>query len=189
MSSRIASALVVCALSVLGHAQEDPAHAQLRGLRDGLVTCMNKGDIEGQLAYMHPNVVVTWHNAEVSRGRNGVRTYLQRILQGPNKMVESFGAEVTVDELSTLYGGTTAIAYGSAKEHFVMVGNKTFDFTGRWSATMVKEDGKWLVASLHASDNIFDNPLLNLAKRAWWWIGGGALLAGLLAGWLVGRRR
>jgi hypothetical protein len=54
---------------------------------------------------------------------------------------------------------------------------------------MVKEDGKWLVASLHASDNIFDNPLLNLAKKAWWWIGGGALLVGALMGWLIGRRR
>ena len=97
--------------------------------------------------------------------------------------------EVTVDELSILHGENAAIAFGSAKEHFTLVGNKQFDFTGRWTATMVKEDGKWLVASLHASDNIFDNPLLNMAKKAWWWVGGGALVIGALVGWMIGRRR
>lgn len=189
MKFKFTTALLFCVLSVGAFAQEDPAHAELRTLRDGIVANMNKSEIEGQLTYLHPNVVVTWHNAEVSRGRTGVRDYLQRMLQGPNKVVEKFGVEVTVDELSILYGGDTAIAFGSANEHFTMAGNKQFELTGRWTAMMVKEDGKWLVASLHTSDNVFDNPLLNLAKKAWWWIGGGALLLGLLLGWLIGRRR
>ncbi|HJV48085.1 MAG TPA: nuclear transport factor 2 family protein [Geothrix sp.] len=189
MSARLATTLLACLLTFTAGAQEDPAHAQLRALKDGVVASMNQGDIEGQLAYLHPNVVVTWHNAEVSRGRAGVRNYLQKMLQGPNQVVEKFGVEVKVDELSILYGGDTAIAFGSAQEHFTMAGHKHFDLTGRWTATMVKEDGKWLVASLHASDNIFDNPLLNLAKKAWWWAAGGGLLLGGLAGWLIGRRR
>jgi hypothetical protein len=44
------------------------------------------------------------------------------------------------------------------------------------------------VANLHTSDNIFDNPLLNAAKSALWWVGGGVLFVGLLVGWLLGRR-
>jgi len=189
MKFKLATAFLLCALTVGANAQENPAHNQLRALRDGMVAGMNSGDIEAQLTYLHPNVVVTWHNAEVSRGRVGVRNYLQKMLQGPNKVVEKFGVEVTVDELSILHGENAAIAFGSAKEHFTLVGNKQFDFTGRWTATMVKEDGKWLVASLHASDNIFDNPLLNMAKKAWWWVGGGALVIGALVGWMIGRRR
>jgi ketosteroid isomerase-like protein len=170
------------------HAEEDPAHNELRAVRDGLLKAANAGDIEGQLAYLHPNVVVTWHNAEVSRGHAGVRSYLDRLLHGPSKMVEKFGAEVNVDELSILYGGDTAIAFGTAQEHFTLAGGHALDLSGRWSATLVKEGGKWLVASLHTSDNIFDNPLLNAAKRALWWAGGAGLLAGLLGGWLFGRR-
>jgi hypothetical protein len=95
---------------------------------------------------------------------------------------------VKVDELSILYGGDTAIAFGSAQEHFTLVGGKQFDFTGRWSATLVKDGGKWLVANLHTSDNIFDNPLLSAATKALWWAGSGALLVGALGGWFVGRR-
>ena len=188
MKMKLAAAALVCAFAAVVHAQEDPAHNELRAVRDGLLAGMNSGDIDAQLAFLHPNVVVTWHNAEVSRGRDGVRKYLDRMLHGSSKVVEKFGADVTVDELSILYGGDTAIAYGSAQEHFKLTNGHSFDFTGRWSATLVKDGGKWLVANLHTSDNIFDNPLLNRLKAALGWVAAGALIVGALAGWLFGRR-
>lgn len=126
---------------------------------------MNKGDVESELTYFHPNAVITWHNAEVSRGRDGIRSYLNRMLQGPNKVVESYKADVNVDELTILYGGNTGISFGSAVEHFKLANGKNFDLPARWSATLVKEGDKWLIANLHASDNLFDNPLLDLTKR------------------------
>src|SRR5438445_5189369 len=79
-------------------AKEDPAHQELRQLRDGLLTAMNKGDFEGTLAFLHTNVVITWHNAEVSRGHEGVRAYYNKVMTGPNKIVESFNCSVNVDE-------------------------------------------------------------------------------------------
>lgn len=188
MKNKLIAVALGCAFAFIANAQEDPAHNELRALRDGLLAGMNSGDIEAQLAFLHPNVVVTWHNAEVSRGRDGVRAYLNRMLHGPSKVVEKFGADVTVDELSILHGGDTAIAFGSAQEHFTLTGGRSFDLTGRWSATMVREGGKWLVANLHTSDNIFDNPLLNRVKTALPWVGGVALVVGALGGWLLGRR-
>jgi len=150
---------------------------------------MRKGDIERELTFFHPNAVVTWHNAEVSRGRDGIRKYLTRMLQGPNKAVDSFNAEVNVDELTILYGGDTGVAFGSAVEHFKMASGRNFDLPARWSATMVKEDGRWLIANLHASDNLFDNPLLDSAKRTIGWTGAIGLAVGLAIGLLIGRRR
>jgi hypothetical protein len=170
-------------------APEDPAHNELRAVRDGLLDAMAKGDIDRQLTYLHPNVVVTWHNAEVSRRREGVRTYLDRMLQGPNKVVASYSAEVTADELSILYGGVTAISWGSAVEHFKLASGLNFDLPARWSATLVKEDGKWLIANLHASDDLFDNPMLNAAKRTAYWAGGACLAVGLIVGMFVSRKR
>src|SRR5262245_21434348 len=69
------------------NAGEDPAHQELRQLRDGLLAAMNKGDIDTALTYLHTNVVITWHNAEVSRGHEGVRAYNSRVMTGPNKIV------------------------------------------------------------------------------------------------------
>jgi ketosteroid isomerase-like protein len=170
-------------------ASDEATHDELRALRDGLLDAMSKGDIERELSYFHPNAAVTWHNAEVSRGRDGIRKYLDRMLNGPDKAVESFKADVEVDELTILYGGDTGISFGSAVEHFKMTSGRTFDLPARWSATLVKDGDKWLIASLHASDNLFDNPLLNMARRAAWWAGGIALLVGLGLGFVLGRRR
>jgi ketosteroid isomerase-like protein len=168
---------------------EEAVHNELRAFRDGLLDAMSKGDIERELTYFHPNVAITWHNAEVSRGRDGVRAYLNRMLTGPDKAVASYKADVEVDELTILYGGDTGISFGSAVEHFTMTSGKTFDLPARWSATLVKEGDRWLIASLHASDNLFNNPLLDMAKRAAWWAGGLSLVLGLAAGFFLGRRR
>jgi ketosteroid isomerase-like protein len=171
-------------------AKDEAVHNELRALRDGLIDAMNKGDIDRELSYMHSNVVVTWHNAEVSRGRDGVRSYLTRMLTGPNKIVTSYSATVNVDELTILYGGgTVGISFGSAVEHFKLNDGKTIDLPARWSATLVKEGDKWLVASLHASDNLFDNPVLAMTKSTAYWAGGGGLLLGLIVGSFLSRRR
>jgi ketosteroid isomerase-like protein len=168
---------------------DEAVHNELRAVRDGLVDAMNKGDIERELTYLAPNVVVTWHNAEVSRGREGVRAYLNRILTGPNKFISAYSANVEVDELTILYGGDTGISFGSAVEHFTLANGTALELPSRWSATLVKMGDKWLVASLHGSDNLFDNPMLTMAKRTAYWAGGICLVVGLLIGMLVGKSR
>jgi ketosteroid isomerase-like protein len=170
-------------------ATEDPAHHELRALRDGLLDAIKKGDIERELTYLHPNVVVTWQNAEVSRGRDGVRAYLNRMLNGPTKIVSDYQLDLNVDELTILYGGDTGISFGGSREHIGLATGTNIDYPARWSATLVKEDGKWLVASLHASTNLFENPFLATTKRLMYIGCAVALVVGLLVGWLVGRRR
>ena len=169
-------------------ATEDPAHQELRTLRDGLLAAMNKSDIEASLAFLHTNCVVTWHNAEVSRGHEGVRAYHNRIMTGPGKIVESLHCNVTVDELTLFFGGDTGICFGSSDEHFKLANGRELNVKGRWSATLIKEEGCWLVANLHASTNLFDNVLLNLAKKVVWLAAIGSLIVGCFLGWLVGRR-
>lgn len=168
---------------------EDPAHNELRAVRDELLDAINKGDIERQLTYLQTNVVMTALNTEVSRGREGVRAYFNKMTTGPKRVVESFSAEVNVDELTILYGGDTGIAFGSAVQHYKLTNGVKLDAKTRWTATFVKEDGRWLIASLHASANLFDNPLLTMTKRTAYWAGGGGLVAGLLIGILLARKR
>ena len=168
-------------------------HAELRALRDGLIKATNDANLDALLELLHPNVVITWQNAEVSRGRNGVREYLTRMMGGPNKVVRRFQTAPTVDELTILYGGDTGIAFGTSKDRFELSDGMNFDLTGRWSATMVKEGGRWMIASFHASANLFDNPILNLAARSTMWSGVGGLVIGaliaLVALALIRRRR
>lgn len=167
---------------------EDPAHQELRQLRDRLLTAMNKGDLEGIVAVLHTNVVITWHNAEVSRGHAGVRAYYNRIMSGPGKLVDSFTCELKVDELALLYPGNTCISFGSTDERFKLTGGKSLNVQGRWTGTLIKENGQWLVTSLHASTNLFDNVLLSMAKKVIWVAAAVCLAGGALLGWFIGRR-
>jgi ketosteroid isomerase-like protein len=121
-------------------------------------------------------------------GHDGVRAYHNRVMTGPNKIVESFHCSLTVDELTLLYGADTGVCFGSSEEQFKLANGKRLNLKGRWSATLVKDDGRWLVANLHASTNLFDNVLLTVAKKAVWWAGIISLGLGLIVGVVVGRR-
>src|SRR5262245_46224871 len=126
----------VMALSIgagaAGQPVEDPAHAELRVLRDGLVDAVNKKDVEALLRHLHPDVVVTWQNAEVSRKHAGVRAYLARMLDGPDRIVEEFTTNPAVDDLTILYGGDTGISFGSSRDHFRLRGGQSLDLNSRW---------------------------------------------------------
>ena len=172
-----------------GQPVEDPAHAELRALRDALVDAVNKKDVEALLRHLHPDVVVTWQNAEVSRKHAGVRAYLARMLDGPDRIVDSFTTNPSVDELTIVHGGDAGIAFGGSQDHFALRGGQSFDLNSRWSATVVRQDGRWLIAAFHASVNMFDNPLLSGAQRLALGGAAGALILGLVAGYVVARRR
>lgn len=163
-------------------------HNALRALRARALDAANKRDIDGVLATMHPNVVVTWQNAEVSHGRAAVRAYLARMLEGPNAIVKSYHADFAVDDLTQLYGPNTGIAWGSSTETYDLGRGENFILHGRWTATIINENGQWLLASLHTSTNLFDNPLLRSTKKLLWIAAIIAAIVGLLIGWLIARR-
>lgn len=170
-------------------AQEDPAHQELRATRDGILTAMRARDLDALLGYLHPDVVVTWQNAEVSRGPAGFAEYYKRMMSGPESIVAALEMDTKVDELSILHGDDTAIAFGSSADRFELRSGLEFALNSRWSATLVKKDGRWLVASLHASTDLFDNALLDRAKSMLVYGSGVALALGLGVGFFVGRRR
>ncbi len=55
---------------------EDPAHQELRAIKDAMVTAFNHKDVESFMKHVHPNVVVTWQNAEVARHPDGIKAFL-----------------------------------------------------------------------------------------------------------------
>ena len=201
MKCRIAAVVLTLSLGGLLSAQEpkpappeDPVHNELRAMRDAAIEAFNKGDIDRLLTFVHKNAVLTWQNAEVSRGHQGVREYYQKMMTGPNKKVESVKAAASVDELTTLYGPNTGVAFGSVNEDFKLTNGMDFHLPNRWTAHVVKEDGRWQISALHVSADLFDNPVQSLVvKKTAQLTGGVAGLAGLLVGVLgtviVGRNR
>ena len=191
---RLIAVLGFLCIPVLVHAQQrqivgdEATHKELRQLRDDLLAAINKSDLDGMLKQLHNNIVFTAMNGEVCRGHEGVRAYFNRMMTGPNRVVDSMNVNLNVDELTALYGGPTGVAFGTSLDRYKLTSGLQFDVPTRWSATLVKEDGRWLIVSIQSAANLFDNPLLNKAKTATYWAAGTAGIAALLLGFWLGRR-
>jgi ketosteroid isomerase-like protein len=164
---------------------EDPAHNELRELRTRIIDAIAGGDVDPVLPYVHTNVVITWQNNEVCRGHEGLRNFFETM---GREAFREYKLPPTPDELTILHGDDTGVSFGRTVAQYRLLG-KDLELESRWTATLVREDDRWLLAGYHISMNVLDNPLLNAAKNTVYLAGGGALVVGLIAGILLGRRR
>jgi len=168
-------------------------HNELRKMRDDMLAAIARSDFEAILPYLHPNVVFTPMNGEVSRGPQAIRAYFDKMLKGPDAIVKSIRLGVEVDRLADFYGDT-ALAFGSSNDQYALSNGMDFQVQTRWTASLVRENGRWLITAFHSSANAFDNPILEKARQLamlqWGGIGTAAgALIGALVGRAVGRRR
>jgi ketosteroid isomerase-like protein len=183
--------LAACGWLVLGtaggnvNAAEDPAHEELRVLRTTMIEAITGGKFEEVLRNVHPNVVVTWQNNEVCRGHAGLSEFFNRM---GKETFKGYKVPPTPDELTVFYGGDTGVSFGQTIAEYKLLG-KEFELKSRWTATLVKEEGRWLLAGYHVSMNVLDNPLLNAAKNGLYMAAGAALIGGLIVGLLLGKRK
>ena len=151
---------------------------------------INAADVDRMVTQMHPAATVTWLNAEVSRGHEEIKAYYNKMVKGPERILDKYTTAALVAAPARFFGnGTVAVADGTTEDDFYPVSRGHFHLSSRWTSTSAKIDGQWKVVSLHLSSNVFTNELIAEAKRAAIYTGVGGALAGLLIGWLIGRRR
>lgn len=185
-------------------AQElDPAveatHDEIRALKSGVEEAFNligssgaDGDIEPLLQFVHDDVVLVAMNGETVVGKQGIRDYFQTKMAGPEPTVASIHHTFNVAALTTLYGDDTGVAYGDSPGQYELTNGMSFDVNTYWTATMVREDGQWLIASFQFAPSIFENPLaeeaFGMVKRVGIIAGIVGLILGFLLARLFGRR-
>jgi len=156
-------------------------HTELRAFKDSLVKAVKEGDLPGQLEHVTPNVVVTWQNGQVVKGKDELKKFYEENA-AKSQVFQGYVKEPEPTDLTVLYGGDAGISYGTSVGKYKVMG-MSFELKNHWTATLTKEDGKWRIASYHVSNNVLDNPLLTTL----YWALGGALVIGLLLGFLIGR--
>lgn len=206
MHNKSLSALVTLALTVTicvtGQAANMPVtdeatqagveatHEQIRQLRDAMIKAINDNNVDALAELVHKDVVLTAQDGEklaTIRSREGVRDYVTRLLTGPDAGVKQITIKPTVDELTILHGDDTGVAYGHSTDHYVLADDSEFDLPTRWSATIVKDDDTWQIASLHVSSNLFDNPVLDAISKYAMLAAICTGLLGLVVGFVIAR--
>lgn len=163
-------------------------HQELRKLKQDMQDGLNSLDIDKKLALITEDAVFTTMNGDRSVGRDAIRQYFDKMLKGPNAAVKKVKVNFEVDELSHLYGDNVAVAFGKSRDEYLLNDGTEFAVEPKWSATMIRQNDKWLIANFHYSTNMFDNPVLT-AQRKMFLLG--SILIGLisaLVGFFIGKK-
>jgi len=167
----------------------DPRESDRQLMRSILVDIeksLNNKDFNLILKHLNPDAVVTYYNAEVTRNHAEAEEYFQRMIVDTNAVVKEFNTVASISS-PAIFHGNTAVAWGTTVETYKLATGLEFKLNGNWTVTLQKMDEQWKIVALHFSTNLFDNPLLNNAKRFSWIVGIVAFLSGLLVMFVMGR--
>ncbi len=164
----------------------DEATAAITQLREGLITSFQKGDVDGLLRYLDPEVVVTWQNGLVCHGPEEVRAFYHRMMSGDQRVVRDLKSDPQV--LGRHVYGDWAVSWGNLHDHFILNDGSDLPFNSVFTATIAKRGDRWLVVAFHTSVGAFDNPVLSISrKKIGLWVGAGGVVFGLILGAILGR--
>lgn len=182
----------ICFLSLAGNnlaADNDPHAAdrkQLLQLMNAVESAINEQNVDRMLTQFADDAIVTWLNAEVSRGKEEIKAYYQRMVGAEGAILKKYLTKAALGAPARFYGDI-AVADGSTADEFFPWKRGVFAFDSRWSGTMAKIDGQWKLVALHLSTNVFTNPLIAEYEQMLRFVGIGAFAAGLLLMYLLMR--
>ena len=122
-------------------AKDAPVHDELRALQKAMEDALNTRDLDALLANVDDDLVFTAMNAESGYGKEHVRDYFNRMLNGPDKVVENIKVDFVPDKLAVFYGPDVAVSAGKAESHYELTNGMKFDVTARWTGTLVRQAG------------------------------------------------
>ena len=133
--------------------------AELDKFRDDLFHAFNTSDYPAMLEkYCHKDIIATWQDGTTSEGHAGVIAEFEKLKQFIDKMT----VDATTDKRLILNDGNLVISSGEMKDHYVLGRGPSVNLNSRWSATLIKDNDRWLLASFSASTNAFDNEVVSL---------------------------
>lgn len=148
----------------------------------------NTRDIQRLLRHATDDIVMLSKNGETLVGKAAVDAYVNKMLSAAGPVLTGMHTRVIQDGPPLIHGAV-AMAHGTSDDAYEFQGGMRLAIVTSWSATLVRQDGEWRIASLHFSFNLFDNPLLNAARFSVIVASGIGLVCGLLTGVLYMRRR
>jgi len=145
---------------------------------------INSQSLERMAGQMDPNATVVWANGEVSRGPAEVLEYYDRMVKGKDRILTKYLTKATLNGHARFLGdGSVALADGTMEDEYFPVIRGPFRMSSKWTATAARTNGEWKIVTLHLSANVFNNVLLDEAKKALLYVGLGGLVLGLLLGY------
>jgi hypothetical protein len=172
----------------------DADHAALRALRDKVTQALSRQDVQALTDCCAKEFAFTTSvDQTILTTPAQVAAYFDRVFRASDALVATMKTEAQADILTRFIDEHTGVCYGSAIDTYTLKSGKEAKLNVRWSATVLKEDGQWKIAVVHAGVNVLDNPILANAvtssRRVAILAAPIALLLGLILGVIIQGRR
>jgi ketosteroid isomerase-like protein len=164
----LAAAALVLTFSGAARAAEPPPspdreadHAALRALLVDATKAFNAQDLEKLFTFFAKEFVFTTVDQTVITDLAAAKRHYERMLRQPDSRITGVSVEPSADVLTRFTGEASGYCYGKTRDTYVIrsTGRKVVT-DGRWTAVVVKEEGRWKVAALHVGVNFIDNPAI-----------------------------
>ena len=187
--ARLFLLLLLLVLTPWGAAEEaDHAdHEELRALLHGVEQAMNSEKYADLIPYFHDQLRVTTINQELIKTPAGLDPFFRDWI-GPGKYVKSLKMTLTPDALTEFYGkgdSRFGVVRGDGREDYALADGRRLDMQTRWTATVVKDGGKWRILALHVGANFYKNPIVEQIQASTKYYAAGGLVVGVLVGGLL----
>ncbi len=192
-------ALAVALLAAVGSggakaqdAGQEADHQALRQLKADVLNAINTRNLARMDTLLHKPFLATVITQDSFDDAGALKAYFDGLFSRSVLRITRIRMDAEADELSQIYTGTFAVARGSATERYELADGRGFDMKTRWTATAIKDNGRWTVLALHDGTNFLDNPVLGAIERHSLTFAGVGAAAGAVVGFVLGffvRRR
>jgi hypothetical protein len=90
-----------------------------------------------------------------------LKEYFSRMFETPDSLLTSIKIQPTASILTRFLSDNVGICYGTSTDTYTLKKGGDAVMNSKWTATLIKENGEWRIAAVHAGADILNNPILN----------------------------
>ena len=167
------------------NSDNEKEHQEMRQLLADVTHAINTEDIDHIRNFFAKDYIYVGADQSAVTNRTEFLAYYDKLLGGKNALLKSLNFQPKALMKTKFIQDNVGIVYGESYDTYVLANGHTAKVKSTWSATLLKEDGKWKVATLHNGVNFYDNPEITYFINFWKMIAFGALIVGVALGYLI----
>jgi ketosteroid isomerase-like protein len=159
----------------------------LRSALADVARAINEKDWQILDRWLAPGVTITMIDQATMHGRDDLARYVESKLGRFSSILKDIQVDPIPDAPAVFYGDT-AIATISSADRFIFRNGREFLVQGKYTATLVRQEGNWKLVAVHGGVNAFNNPISYQAQNL---LTAGVAVAGVggaVLGWILGRK-
>jgi ketosteroid isomerase-like protein len=160
-------------------------HEELRALLRNAREAVNAKNFDALKPLFHEKFSITTVDQKLFTNFDDFKKEFATLFTGDRAPLKSITFNPEADALTEFVGDNIGLSHGTSTDTYVFSDGDTRTMKSRWTATLMKDAGKWKILNLHVGANILENPVTDAAKGYVSKVGIGAGLGGLILGFLL----